>query len=167
MTVGKPATVEVTILRPPLGTAGGPSRQAPERRDVVTARAISVRLRPAKGRFVIDQPSAETQWDKAIDGPRLQGEAAVWRFTIVPQTQGPAELVLMVGARTVAADGMIVETTLPDQVVGIRVTRDWRRTIHTAAMLTLIGLASVVVGQLIDDLPGFDVIKRLRGLVGL
>ena len=61
----------------------------------------------------------------------------------------------------------IVETALPDQIVSVRVRRDWRRTVHTTAMLTLIGLASVVVGQIIDDLPGFDVIKRLRALIGL
>ncbi len=167
MTIGKPLTIEVSINRPPLNAAGGPSRHAPERRTIVTARAVSVRLRPAKGRFVIDQPSAETQWDKTIDGGRLQTEAAIWRFVIVPQSQGTSDLVLMVAARTIAADGMIVETALPDQIVSVRVRRDWRRTVHTTAMLTLIGLASVVVGQIIDDLPGFDVIKRLRALIGL
>ncbi len=167
MTIGKPLTIEVSVNRPPLNVPGGPSRPAPERRDVVTARAVSVRLRPAKGRFVIDQPSAETQWDKASEAGRLQTDAAVWRFVIVPQSQGASELVLMVAARTVAADGMIVETAVPDHIVPIRVRRDWRRTLHSVAMLTLIGIASLVIGQLIDDLPGFDLVKRLRALVGL
>jgi len=167
MTIGKPLTIEVSIDRPPLTIPGGPSRPARDRRDVVTARAVSVRLRPAKGRFVIDQPSAETQWDKASEAGRLQTDAAVWRFVVVPQSQGASELVLMVAARTIAADGVIVETALPDQIVPVRVGRDWRRTLHSVAMLALIGIASVVIGQLIDDVPGFDLIKRLRAMIGL
>ncbi len=146
---------------------GGASRQAPQRDDVVTARAISVRLRPAKGRFGIDQPSIETQWDKASDGGRLAGEAAVWRFTVQPLALGAGELLLTVAARTVAANGMILETALPDQVIAVRTNHDWSRKLRFIGLLILVGIGSIALRELLAGFFGIDVVKALRALLRL
>jgi hypothetical protein len=161
MAVGQTRTIEVQVRRTPLAGPGTNSRPAPERRDIVTARAISVRLRPAKGRFIIDQPSLETQWDKAVDGTRLAADAAVWRFTVQPMSLGKSEMTLSVSARTIAADGMIVETTLPDQVFEVRTRRNWSRTVTYVGTLILVAAAGIVVASFADVLG----MKKLATLV--
>ena len=163
--VGRPRTVEVQVKRQPLGSAGSASRPAPQRGDVVTARAITVRVRPAKGRFVIDQPSTETQWDKASDGSRLAGEAAVWRFTIQPLAKGEGELLLTVAARTIAADGMILESALPDQVIPVRTGRDWAATFRRAGLLALVSVGSIVLEAMLEAVLKFDVLKAIQALL--
>lgn len=166
LTVGRLRTVEVHIKRQPLNNGGGASRPNPQRGDIVTARAISVRLRPAKGRFLIDQPSTETQWDKAADGSRLLGEAAVWRFAVEPQTMGKGELLLTVSARTIGADGMIVETALPDAVIPVVAGRDWMQTLRTIGVIGGAVLGALVVKELIAGLTGIDPFKAIRSLLG-
>ncbi|MFM9941107.1 MAG: Clp protease N-terminal domain-containing protein [Hyphomicrobiaceae bacterium] len=165
LTVGRARTVEVQINRQPLGSTGGASRPAPQREDIVTARAISVRLRPAKGRFLIDQPSTETQWDKASDGSRLAGEAAVWRFTLHPLAEGAGELLLTASARTIAANGMILETTLPDQVIAVRVGRDWSRMMRVVGTLALVALGSVALKEIFASLFHVDLATVLKAIV--
>ncbi len=166
LTVGRLRSVEVHIRRQPLNNGGSASRPNPERSDVVTARAISVRLRPAKGRFLIDQPSTETQWDKAADGSRLLGEAAVWRFTIEPQAMGRGELLLAVSARTVGADGVIVETALPDTVIPVVTSRDWMQTLRSIGIIGGAVLGGLVLKELITGITGIDPFKAIRSLLG-
>ncbi len=165
LTLGQTQSVEVHIRRAPLSGPGANSRPAPERRDLVTARAISVRLRPAKGRFVIDQPSLETQWDKAVDASRHAGEAAVWRFTVQPVSLGRGELTLSVTARTVAADGMIMETALADQVFEVRTRRNWSRSLVYTGTLALVAVAGIVVSHFADVLFGVEPLKALMRLI--
>jgi hypothetical protein len=161
LTAGQPHTIEVHLRRGPLNPPGSTSRPAPDRRDVVTARAISVRLRPARGRFSVDQPSLETQWDTAADAGRLAGEAAVWRFTVVPGAIGRGELALSVAARTIGADGMILETTLPDQVFEVRTRRDWSRTTVWIGTLLLLAGAGIVVAEFASGLGFFKTLFAL------
>ena len=156
MAQGRPQSVEVRIKRSSL--AGGN----------VTARAISVRLRPAKGgRFSVDQPSPETQWDKAVDGARMASEAAVWRFTVQPLTMGTGELVLAVSARTIAPDGLIIETAIPDQTVAIRSRRNWRQSLVWWGTLLGVGIGSIALKAAVEAVFKVDLLKSLRGLFGL
>jgi hypothetical protein len=165
LTLGQTQPVEIQIKRSPLNPGGPNARPSPDRRDVVTARAISVRLRPVKGRFVIDQTSPETQWDKAIDGARLGGEIAVWRLTVQPQALGTGELLLTVAARTVTADGMIIESALPDQTFEVRTRRDMRRTLGWIGTLALVAVASVAVLEFTELLLGFNPLRALKDFV--
>ena len=114
---------------------------------------------------MIDQPSLETQWDKAVDAPRHAGEAAVWRFTVQPVSLGRGELTLSVTARTVAADGMIMETALPDQVFEMRTRRNWSRSLVYTGTLALVAVAGIVVSHFADVLFGVEPLKALMRLI--
>jgi hypothetical protein len=167
LALGAPHIIEVHVKRSPLSGGGSNSRPLAQRSDMVTARAISVRLRPAKGSFAIDQPSPETQWDKAVDGARLAGEGAVWRFSIQPTRLGRGALLLAVTARTVAADGTILETALPDQIIEVRIGRDWRQSLTRWAAMAAAGIALVLVEEAAEEVFKFDLLTWLMALLRL
>ena len=168
LTAGRPTTVEVRIVRPPI--AGGPAGNLPVslRPEHVAIRAISVRLRPAKPGTGVEGLSPETQWDQG-GGPagRLGGETAVWRFSVTPRSIGKADLQLVVSARTVGADGVLADTALPDQVLEVTVRRDWAAFARRAGVLLAIALVSIVAEELIEEFAKFDLARFVRGLLRL
>lgn len=164
--LGVPRTIDVHVARAPLAPVGpSMSRPAATRGDVVVARAITVRLRPAKGSFAIDQTSLETQWDKAADAGRMTSDGAVWRFTLHPLAAGAGELLLTVSARTIAADGMILDTALPDQAIRVRVGQDHLRRLKRWSGLILAVAASVLAVEAGLQLAGINALKALRTLL--
>ena len=131
------------------------------------ARAVSVRLRSAKGAPVIVAVSPETQWDKPTAPGRLAGEVAVWRFLVTPSKAGRSELTLQVMAHFMAADGHLAERSLPEQIIPIKVASNLLRGLRRAARFLLTGLVSVAAVKIAEEVLAFDLAELLRRLVGL
>ena len=164
---GKAATIEVRVARAPLaGTGSGPMPSS-LRPEFIAARAITVRLRGAKGAFAIEPGSPETLWDQPSGATgRAVGDAAVWRFTVTPLAGRRRDLTLMAAARTVGADGMIADTVLPDQVLPVKVARDFLRPLRRLLAGLAIALASICVWTVIEHMLELDLWRIARRLAG-
>lgn len=122
MQADAPVTVEIRISRAAvLATALAPGAN----RDPAITRALAVRLRAPSGGFHVENASPETQWFDAKSPQRAEDEIR-WRWLVTPQGPAKLPLQLSIGLRTVAADGIVVETALPDQLVKVHVTRNLR-----------------------------------------
>lgn len=143
--VGQRVQVEVRVGRHPIaGLSTGP-RPAATLPEFVAARTISVRLRSAKPGLMVEAVSPETQWDQGAGASgRLSGEAAVWRFTLLPQASGQRELQLVVAARTIGADGVVADMMVPEQTITVSVARDWM-----APVRAWLGRLALVMGTIV------------------
>jgi hypothetical protein len=145
MKVGVLETIEIRIAREgvPDAARGLQGGGAPHTHQLLITRAMSVRLQGEPGRFYIEPKSPETQWTGAR-ADQLASDYAVWRFTVIPQVRGPAELTLIVASRSIGADGVIADTSLPEQRVSIRikanVARGLKRWVGWIAIAVLGGL---------------------------
>jgi neural Wiskott-Aldrich syndrome protein len=128
MKVGVVETVEVRIAREGVADVGRglQGSGAPQTHQLLITRAMSVRLQGEPGRFYIEPKSPETQWT-GTRPDQLASDYAVWRFTVIPQVRGPAELTLIVASRSIGADGVIADTSLPEQRITIRVSANVTR----------------------------------------
>ena len=129
MRVGVSMVVEARIGRRDVkaiaeGMDGG---AAIVRHEITVTKAMSVRLRSPDGGFFVESASPETQW---IEGaPGFDADYASWRWTITPRDRGKRRLQLLVSARTVGDDGLTAETALPDQVIDVKVTVNYAKTV--------------------------------------
>jgi hypothetical protein len=128
MRVGIPETVEIRIAKADVQnlSVGIEGRGAPMRHDLIVTRAMSVRLRAPDGGFAIDPASPETQWIENRLG-LMSDDYASWRWTVTPLRRGPARLQLVVAAKTVGTDGLAADTALPDQVIEIAISTNYRQ----------------------------------------
>lgn len=145
MKVGVVEAVEVRVAREGVADVGRGLQGSgtPHTHQLLITRAMSVRLQGEPGRFYIEAKSPETQWTGARPD-QLASDYAVWRFTVIPQVRGPAELTLIVASRSIGADGVIADTSLPEQRITIRVsanvTRSLRRWTGWVAVAVLGGV---------------------------
>jgi hypothetical protein len=147
------ARADVKALAEGLQGGGGVFRH-----EIVVTKAMSVRLRAPYGGFTIENRSPETQWIENVLGSGAD-DFASWRWTVTPYTRGRRQLQLIVSARTVGADGMTAETALPDQMVDVKVTINYGRTIKR----WLGWIAAAVAGGLLAKFgeTGFVIVKLL------
>lgn len=167
MRQGRPEIVEVRIDRPALAGSGNRANPHVLRSEAVVARAIAVKLRPLSGSFAIDAISPETQWDQGT-GPgsgRLASEAAVWRFSVLPLAAGRGALQLSVSARTIGADGVLVETQLPDQGFEVKSGPDLGRSLRGFGYVVAAFLGGIVAIKAIEFMLRTDIAILLRHLL--
>lgn len=164
---GKPRTVEVRVARSSLVAFAQAVAPGGASVDTTVVRAISVRLRPGKSAIAIDASTPETLWEVARPGSRLTGETAVWRFVITPSKPGASELALLSIARVVSAEGIFVETSLPDQVIRVKVWRNWVEAGRRLAILLAVGVASVGIAEGLRLVFGLELLGLLGSLIGL
>ncbi|MBS0242419.1 MAG: hypothetical protein JSS20_09595 [Proteobacteria bacterium] len=122
-------------------------------------------MRGQAGQFMVDGSSPETQWDVAgaPAAGRLSGDAAIWRFTVLPMQAGRGILQLAVSARTVGADGIIAELLLPEQAFEIIVTKKASESwMAKAGLLLLAGFAGMAILAAIETLMRADALAVLR-----
>ena len=127
MRVGIPSTVEVRIAKAEVkAISDGLDAATTVRHDIQVTKAMSVRLRAPEGGFFIETSSPETQWIENALG-LMADDYARWRWTVTPKLAGRRKLQLVVSARTVGPDGLAAETSLPDQVIEIRVSTNYAK----------------------------------------
>lgn len=114
------------------------------RNGSVVTKAMSVRLRAPEGGCFVEPASPETHWIEN-QASILSDDFASWRWTVTPKRSGRARLLLIVSARTVASDGLVAETAMPDQLFDVRVSANYRRAFSRFAGWT----AAFVVGGII------------------
>lgn len=145
MAVKAPSIIEIRIPRSAvLATAAATSAQAHAPRSAVLTRALSVRLKAPAGGFFIENAGPETQW---FDSQSTQRDDNVvrWRWVVTPHSRGRAPLQLSASIRTVAADGMIVETVLPEYQVSVRVAGNRRETMRGLGKWAVAAFAGAVL----------------------
>ena len=149
MKVGVIESFEVRIARdgvidPGRGLVG---RGTPHQHALLVTRAMSVRLQGEPGRFYIEASSPETQWTGSRN-EQLTSEYAVWRFTLIPQRRGSAELMLIVSSRTIGSDGVVADTSLPEQRIAIRVSANVTRGAKRWLGWATVAILGAVLGKL-------------------
>ena len=167
MKVGVIESFEVRIAREDVVDAGRgmAGRGAPQQHAILVTRAMSVRLQGETGRFYIETSSPETQWTGSRN-EHLTSEYAVWRFSVIPQRRGPANLTLIVSSRTIGADGIVADTSLPEQKITIRVSANVTR----GAKKWLGWIAVAVLGGVMAKLgegfweQGLALVRRLLNI---
>jgi len=119
MAINRPMTVEIRI---PRGAVLATSAAASGRNEILS-RALSVRLRAPSGGCQVENAAPETQW---FDARASHHDDEVrWRWVVTPRMTGSQPLLLSVSLRAIAADGMAIETNLPEQQALIRVSRNY------------------------------------------
>lgn len=125
MRVGITSPVEVRIAKAEVkAISAGLDAAATYHHDIQVTKAMSVRLRSPEGGFYIETASPETQWIENALG-LMADDFARWRWTVTPKVAGRRKLQLVVSARTVGPDGLAAETSLPAQVIEIRVSTNY------------------------------------------
>lgn len=125
--------------------------------DIVVTQAMSVRLRAPGGGFFIETASPETQWIENGGYGFTNDDFASWRFLVTPNERGWSQLQIIVSARTAGADGMTAETAMPDQIVEVKVKRNWKRSAVRGLGWAVAALAGGAVSQFGET--GFEVIR--------
>ncbi|MEQ1696134.1 MAG: Clp protease N-terminal domain-containing protein [Hyphomicrobiaceae bacterium] len=92
----------------------------------VEAGCLSVKLRALDGQFVIDPVAPETQWAE-IDAGFGTSDSVSWRWTVTPLKSGRRRLQLVVSARTPSVEGPAIVTVLPEQIINVRVGKNFGR----------------------------------------
>jgi hypothetical protein len=150
-------TIEIRIPRSAVfATSAASNGLSAQGRGQILTRAVAIRLRAPAGGFSVENASPETQWFDSRSAQR-EDEEVRWRWVVTPRSRGRLPLQLSITMRTLAADGMIVDTTLPEQQATVRVSGNARavaRTMATWSLAALIGgvltlLASVGLAGLL------------------
>ena len=164
MKVGVIESFEVRIARDDVVDAGRglAGRGAPHQHLLQITRAMSVRLQGEPGRFYIETSSPETQWTGSRN-EHLTSDYAVWRFTVIPQRRGPADLTLIVSSRTIGSDGVVADTSLPEQRITIRVSANVTRGAKRWIGWLLVAILGGVVAKLGEGLweQGLALVRQL------
>ncbi len=167
MKVGVTETFEVRIARDDVVDVGRglPGRGTPHQHALFITRAMSVRLQGEPGRFYIEASSPETQWTGSRN-EHMTSDYAVWRFTVIPQRRGSAQLTLVVSSRTIDPDGIVADTSLPEQRISIRVSANVTR----GAKRWLAWLSVAILGGVIAKLgetfweQGLTLVRQLLAI---
>ncbi|MBL8565192.1 MAG: hypothetical protein JNM89_05695 [Hyphomicrobiaceae bacterium] len=153
MRVAVASLVEVRVARADVKAVsdgmqgGGPAH----RHEVKVTKAMSVRLRAPDGGFFIESSSPETQW---IDNAHmLSDDYASWRWTVTPKERGSRRLQLVISARTVASDGLAAETSLPDQIVEVRVKTNYAKAMVRTGGWAVAAIAGGLLAKFGEGLP--------------
>lgn len=160
MRVGVPVVAEARIARAHVKALAedlqGGGAAFPH--EILITKAMSVRLRAPGGGFSIENRSPETQWIENVLALPADDYAS-WRWTITPRARGRRQLQLIVSARTMGSDGMTAETALPDQIVDVKISINYGRTLaHWSGWI-----AAAVIGGLLAKFgeAGFVILKLL------
>lgn len=138
-----PATIEVRLNRSAvLATAAAMRVGVHDRRDVALTRAVTLKLRAPNGGFYVETSAPETQWFDSRAASPLD-EDVRWRWIVTPQSSGTKPLAIALTMRTIAADGTVIDTSLPEHQVSIRVGSNFRagmRRLGRAAIAVSLGV---------------------------
>ena len=101
--------------------------------QVYVSSAMTVQLRAPSGGFTIESISPDTQWIENKLGIIDGGDFGAWRWTVTPRERGTRKLQLVVSARTTDKKGMVAESPMPDQIIEVDVSINYRELFKRAA----------------------------------
>lgn len=145
-------TIEVRIARSAVHATAAAMGAAPE---AAVTRALTVRLRAPNGGFHVETAAPETQWFD-MRGPGREEDEVRWRWIVTPHASGSHTLQLGITMRTVATDGVLIETTLPEHQANVRVFKP---------LLPMVGIGAALLGAAIAG--GLVVLLATGGLARL
>lgn len=157
MKVGVATTVEVRIARSAVHATATAMGAAP---DAALTRALAVRLKAPSGGFHVETAAPETQWFDVRNTGR-DDEEVRWRWIVTPNKSGDHPLQLGIAIRTLASDGVTIETTLPEQQVTARAVLPLVSVLITGATLGAAALGGAIAMFLASG--GFGSIMRAFG----
>ncbi|MGI9571620.1 MAG: hypothetical protein ACR2PH_18195, partial [Desulfobulbia bacterium] len=123
-------TVEVRIVRASVAELEHSMNRSVNTSNNITPRvmeAMTVQLRAPQGGFQIENVSPETQWIDSNLG--FSDEYAKWRWTVTPVKKGKQRVDLVISARQVGSQGILSENALPEQVIEVKVRRNYVRSL--------------------------------------
>lgn len=165
MKVGVAETFEIRIARDGIIDFGQgmPGRVEPQYHAIRITRAMSVRLKGDPGRFYIEAASPETQWTGSQQTDQMVSDHAVWRFTVIPQLRGPAELTLIVAARSIGSDGVVADSNLPEQRITVRVSANLGRGLKRWIGWAAVAVCGAILGKVGESAwePTVALVRRL------
>lgn len=133
LTVGRALLVELRVPRvdlvlpaQPLAPAGG------------LQHAVSMRMRSMDGRSTVEGDTPELMWLSGAT-PSPFDDLLIWRWRVTPRLKGRGRLQLHATIRSLVPDGSVVDWSIPDCVVEVRMHADWRKGLARAAWLLLAG----------------------------
>ena len=119
--------------------------------DADVTHAITVRLRSPDGAMTVESGSPETQWVETTLG-LLQDDFSSWRWTVTPRWTGVTQLQLVVSTRAVTPQGLLDETALPEQTVGVTVVSNYGAVLANLAKWVTIAMAAGIAGAVGEHL---------------
>ena len=119
--------------------------------DLDVTHAITVRLRSPDGAMTVESGSPETQWVETTLG-LLQDDFSSWRWTVTPRWTGVTQLQLVVSTRAVTPQGLLDETALPEQTVGVTVVSNYGSLLARMAKWVTIAMAAGIAGAVGEHL---------------
>ncbi|GBF28174.1 ATP-dependent Clp protease ATP-binding subunit ClpA [bacterium MnTg02] len=126
MRVMAPQPVEVFVKRVDIEDIGGSDEDAWQlgRRQAFVTEAVTVQLKAPDGGFLIENETPDTQWIDYRLG-LIHEDLTGWRWTVTPTQSGRTRLQLIVSARTVSEQGTVAESVLPEQIVNVKVGKNY------------------------------------------
>ena len=104
-----------------------------------------MRLKAPDGGFTIEIASPETQWSERFMDP-LSDDIVSWRWIVTPTKSGRRDLQLSTSTRIVGRDGLAAATTLPEQTVQVRVSRNYAGLASRLALWMFLACSGVALG---------------------
>jgi hypothetical protein len=126
---------------------------------------VTVRMRSMDGRCYVETDTPEATW---ISGhsPSHFDDVLVWRWRVTPRLTGRTRLQLQASLRSLAADGRVIDRTIPDCIVEARASRDMRAGLVRFGQLLLAGLAGFGLALLGGSVLS-SMVSAVRRMVGL
>lgn len=113
--------------------------------DAAVTRALTVRLKAPQGGFLIETAAPETQWFDQRGKNARDADEARWRWMVTPQKSGRRPLQLSITMRTIASDGLILETSLPEHQATVHVPPSYLPVMVAAAGWTFAALIGALL----------------------
>lgn len=120
-------------------------------RGVSVAEAMSLRLTAPKGGFTISAHSSETQWVH-LETESEEAEVASWRFTVTATRRGRNLLRITLAYRRIGVEGIVADSSLPDETIDVHVKANLGRVCWAAAAWTLTLLAGAALGAYFENM---------------
>ena len=147
MCVGVPEIVEIRVLNSDIDLLTGQfeGRDVAQGSAKLVSRSLSLRLRSPSALLSVEARSPEVQWIDVNDTV-VGDEATSWRWQLTGQKRGEARLQLLASARTVASDGTVLETAMPEQSASVRIKRGFGAALKRLVFVFGLFLAGCVIG---------------------
>ncbi len=153
MQVDTPVEIEVRVARTDIQDVerGLIGNNPVARHEVLVTEAMSVQLVAPKGQFTVENRSPETQWIDNRLG--VHGDNyATWRWRVTPTKSGQHPMQLTISARIVGENGVVAQSSLPEQIVQVNVQVNYIKICKMAAGWIALACLGGVLGKYSENI---------------